>query len=137
MANIVKVIATQHQHVLTLLNRIKEMEQKLTEEILKKDDWWNFIEAHVDSYTMRYVTGDLPGTWHNKELYDYVMSYNFYRGKEIFQESQEIKFVDITINIKSKGEDKSYIRNNIPLTVNIVTEPIDIEELNSFLNKEE
>lgn len=136
MSNIAKVIATQHQHVFTLLNRIKDMEQQLTAEILKKEDWWKFVEAHVDPYTMRYVTNDLPGSWHNKELYDYVMSYNFYRGREIFQETQEIKFVDITINIKSKGEDKSYIRNNIPLTVNIITEPIDLEELNLFLNTE-
>ena len=35
MSNIVKVIATQHQHILTLLNRIKDMEQQLTAEILK------------------------------------------------------------------------------------------------------
>ena len=62
MSNIVKVIATQHQHILTLLNRIKDMEQQLTAEILKKEDWWNFIESHVDPYTMKYVTNDLPGS---------------------------------------------------------------------------
>lgn len=56
MSNIVKIIATQHQHILTLLNRIKDMEQQLTAEILNKEDWWNFIESHVDPYTMKYVT---------------------------------------------------------------------------------
>ena len=137
MSNIVKVIATQHQHILTLLNRIKDMEQQLTAEILNKEDWWNFIESHVDPYTMKYVTNDLPGSWHNNKLYDYDMSYHFHKGRtENFQESQEIKFIDITICIKEKGENRSYVRNFIPLTVNIITDPISLDELNQFLNKE-
>lgn len=136
MSNIVKVIATQHQHILTLLNRIKDMEQQLTAEILKKEDWWNFIESHVDPYTMKYVTNDLPGSWHNNNLYDYDMSYSFHKGIENSQETQEIKFIDIIICIKEKGGNKSYIKSSVPLTVNIVTEPINIDELNQFLNKE-
>lgn len=39
MNNIVKVIATQHQHIYTLLNRIKDLEKQMSESLLEKENW--------------------------------------------------------------------------------------------------
>lgn len=44
MNNIVKVIATQHQHVYTLLNRIKDFEKQMSESLLEKENWWKFVK---------------------------------------------------------------------------------------------
>ena len=59
MNNIVKVIATQHQHVYTLLNRIKDLEKQMSESLLEKENWWKFVKRYVDDNRLTYIIGNL------------------------------------------------------------------------------
>lgn len=136
MNNIVKVIATQHQHVYTLLNRIKDLEKQMSESLLKKENWWKFVKRYVDDNRLNYIVGNLRNDWYDKNSYDYVISYNFYRGNQMFEQSNEIKYLDMTIGICKKGNGNLQNKNGIPVILNIVTEPIPIEEFNKFLNDE-
>lgn len=136
MSNIVKVIATQHQHVYTLLNRIKDLEKQMSESLLEKENWWKFVKKYVDDNRLNYIIGNLKNDWYDKNSYDYLISYNFYRGNQIFEQSNEIKYLDMTIGICKKGNGNLQNKNGIPVILNIVTEPISIEEFNKFLNDE-
>ena len=136
MNNIVKVIATQHQHVYTLLNRIKDLEKQMSESLLEKENWWKFVKRYVDDNRLNYIVGNLRNNWYDKNSYDYVISYNFYRGNQMFEQSNEIKYLDMTIGICKKGNGNLQNKNGIPVILNIVTEPIPIEEFNKFLNDE-
>lgn len=136
MNNIVKVIATQHQHVYTLLNRIKDLEKQMSESLLEKENWWKFVKRYVDDNRLNYIIGNLKNDWYDKNSYDYVISYNFYRGNQMFEQSNEIKYLDMTIGICKKGNGNIQNKNDIPVILNIVTEPISIEEFNKFLNEE-
>ena len=136
MNNIVKVIATQHQHVYTLLNRIKDLEKQMSESLLEKENWWKFVKRYVDDNRLNYIVGNLRNDWYDKNSYDYVISYNFYRGNQMFEQSNEIKYLDMTIGICKKGNGNLQNKNGIPVILNIVTEPISIEEFNKFLNNE-
>ena len=136
MNNIVKVIATQHQHVYTLLNRIKDLEKQMSESLLKKENWWKFVKRYVDDNRLNYIVGNLRNDWYDKNSYDYLISYNFYRGNQMFEQSNEIKYLDMTIGICKKGNGNIQNKNGIPVILNIVTEPISIEEFNKFLNEE-
>lgn len=136
MNNIVKVIATQHQHVYTLLNRIKDLEKQMSESLLEKENWWKFVKKYVDDNRLNYIIGNLRNDWYDKNSYDYVISYNFYRGNQMFEQSNEIKYLDMTIGICKKGNGNIQNKNGIPVILNIVTEPISIEEFNKFLNEE-
>ena len=134
MNNIVKVIATQHQHVYTLLNRIKDLEKQMSESLLEKENWWKFVKKYVDDNRLNYIVGNLRNDWYDKNSYDYLISYNFYRGNQMFEQSNEIKYLDMTIGICKKGNGNIQNKNGIPVILNIVTEPISIEEFNKFLN---
>ena len=136
MNNIVKVIATQHQHVYTLLNRIKDLEKQMSESLLEKENWWKFVKKYVDNNRLNYIIGNLKNDWYDKNSYDYLISYNFYRGNQMFEQSNEIKYLDMTIGICKKGNGNLQNKNGIPVILNIVTEPISIEEFNKFLNDE-
>ena len=136
MNNIVKVIATQHQHVYTLLNRIKDLEKQMSESLLEKENWWKFVKKYVDDNRLSYIIGNLKNDWYDKNSYDYLISYNFYRGNQMFEQSNEIKYLDMTIGICKKGNGNLQNKNGIPVILNIVTEPIPIEEFNKFLNDE-
>ena len=136
MNNIVKVIATQHQHVYTLLNRIKDLEKQMSESLLEKENWWKFVKKYVDDNRLNYIVGNLRNDWYDKNSYDYVISYNFYRGNQMFEQSNEIKYLDMTIGICKKGNGNIQNKNGIPVILNIVSEPISIEEFNKFLNEE-
>ena len=136
MNNIVKVIATQHQHVYTLLNRIKDLEKQMSESLLEKENWWKFVKRYVDDNRLNYIVGNLRNDWYDKNSYDYLISYNFYRGNQMFEQSNEIKYLDMTIGICKKGNGNLQNKNGIPVILNIVTEPISIEEFNKFLNNE-
>ena len=136
MNNIVKVIATQHQHVYTLLNRIKDLEKQMSESLLEKENWWKFVKKYVDDNRLDYIIGNLKNDWYDKNSYDYLISYNFYRGNQMFEQSNEIKYLDMTIGICKKGNGNLQNKNGIPVILNIVTEPISIEEFNKFLNDE-
>lgn len=136
MNNIVKVIATQHQHVYTLLNRIKDLEKQMSESLLEKENWWKFVKRYVDDNRLNYIVGNLRNDWYDKNSYDYLISYNFYRGNQMFEQSNEIKYLDMTIGICKKGNGNIQNKNGIPVILNIVTEPISIEEFNKFLNEE-
>lgn len=136
MNNIVKVIATQHQHVYTLLNRIKDLEKQMSESLLEKENWWKFVKKYVDDNRLNYIIGNLKNDWYDKNSYDYLISYNFYRGNQMFEQSNEIKYLDMTIGICKKGNGNLQNKNGIPVILNIVTEPIPIEEFNKFLNDE-
>ena len=136
MNNIVKVIATQHQHVYTLLNRIKDLEKQMSESLLEKENWWKFVKRYVDDNRLNYIIGNLKNDWYDKNSYDYLISYNFYRGNQMFEQSNEIKYLDMTIDICKKGNGNIQNKNGIPVILNIVTEPISIEEFNKFLNEE-
>lgn len=136
MNNIVKVIATQHQHVYTLLNRIKDLEKQMSESLLEKENWWKFVKKYVDDNRLNYIIGNLRNDWYDKNSYDYLISYNFYRGNQMFEQSNEIKYLDMTIGICKKGNGNLQNKNGIPVILNIVTEPISIEEFNKFLNDE-
>lgn len=136
MNNIVKVIATQHQHVYTLFNRIKDLEKQMSESLLEKENWWKFVKRYVDDNRLNYIVGNLRNDWYDKNSYDYVISYNFYRGNQMFEQSNEIKYLDMTIGICKKGNGNIQNKNGIPVILNIVTEPISIEEFNKFLNEE-
>lgn len=136
MNNIVKVIATQHQHVYTLLNRIKDLEKQMSESLLEKENWWKFVKRYVDDNRLNYIIGNLRNDWYDKNSYDYLISYNFYRGIQMFEQSNEIKYLDMTIGICKKGNENIQNKNGIPVILNIVTEPISIEEFNKFLNDE-
>ena len=136
MNNIVKVIATQHQHVYTLLNRIKDLEKQMSESLLEKENWWKFVKKYVDDNRLNYIIGNLKNDWYDKNSYDYLISYNFYRGNQMFEQSNEIKYLDMTIGICKKGNGNIQNKNGIPVILNIVTEPISIEEFNKFLNEE-
>lgn len=136
MNNIVKVIATQHQHVYTLLNRIKDLEKQMSESLLEKENWWKFVKKYVDDNRLNYIIGNLKNDWYDKNSYDYLISYNFYRGNQMFEQSNEIKYLDMTIGICKKGNGNLQNKNGIPVILNIVTEPISIEEFNKFLNDE-
>lgn len=136
MNNIVKVIATQHQHVYTLLNRIKDLEKQMSESLLEKENWWKFVKRYVDDNRLNYIIGNLKNDWYDKNSYDYLISYNFYRGNQMFEQSNEIKYLDMTIGICKKGNGNLQNKNGIPVILNIVTEPIPIEEFNKFLNDE-
>lgn len=136
MNNIVKVIATQHQHVYTLLNRIKDLEKQMSESLLEKENWWKFVKKYVDDNRLNYIIGNLRNDWYDKNSYDYLISYNFYRGNQMFEQSNEIKYLDMTIGICKKGNGNLQNKNGIPVILNIVTEPIPIEEFNKFLNDE-
>ena len=136
MNNIVKVIATQHQHVYTLLNRIKDLEKQMSESLLEKENWWKFVKRYVDDNRLNYIVGNLRNNWYDKNSYDYVISSNFYRGNQMFEQSNEIKYLDMTIGICKKGNGNLQNKNGIPVILNIVTEPIPIEEFNKFLNDE-
>ena len=136
MNNIVKVIATQHQHVYTLLNRIKDLEKQMSESLLEKENWWKFVKRYVDDNRLNYIIGNLRNDWYDKNSYDYLISYNFYRGTQMFEQSNEIKYLDMTIGICKKGNGNIQNKNGIPVILNIVTEPISIEEFNKFLNEE-
>ena len=136
MNNIVKVIATQHQHVYTLLNRIKDLEKQMSESLLEKENWWKFVKRYVDDNRLNYIVGNLRNDWYDKNSYDYLISYNFYRGNQMFEQSNEIKYLDMTIGICKKGNGNLQNKNGIPVILNIVTEPIPIEEFNKFLNDE-
>lgn len=136
MNNIVKVIATQHQHVYTLLNRIKDLEKQMSESLLEKENWWKFVKKYVDDNRLNYIIGNLKNDWYDKNSYDYLISYNFYRGNQMFEQSNEIKYLDMTIGICKKGNGNLQNKNGIPVILNIVTEPISIEEFNKFLNEE-
>ena len=136
MNNIVKVIATQHQHVYTLLNRIKDLEKQMSESLLEKENWWKFVKRYVDDSRLNYIIGNLKNDWYDKNSYDYLISYNFYRGNQMFEQSNEIKYLDMTIGICKKGNGNIQNKNGIPVILNIVTEPISIEEFNKFLNDE-
>ena len=136
MNNIVKVIATQHQHVYTLLNRIKDLEKQMSESLLEKENWWKFVKRYVDDNRLTYIIGNLKNDWYDKNSYDYLISYNFYRGNQMFEQSNEIKYLDMTIGICKKGNGNIQNKNGIPVILNIVTEPISIEEFNKFLNEE-
>ena len=136
MNNIVKVIATQHQHVYTLLNRIKDLEKQMSESLLEKENWWKFVKKYVDDNRLNYIIGNLRNDWYDKNSYDYLISYNFYRGNQMFEQSNEIKYLDMTIGICKKGNGNIQNKNGIPVILNIVTEPISIEEFNKFLNEE-
>ena len=133
---IVKVIATQHQHVYTLLNRIKDLEKQMSESLLEKENWWKFVKKYVDDNRLSYIIGNLKNDWYDKNSYDYLISYNFYRGNQMFEQSNEIKYLDMTIGICKKGNGNLQNKNGIPVILNIVTEPIPIEEFNKFLNDE-
>lgn len=135
MNNIVKVIATQHQHVYTLLNRIKDLEKQMSESLLEKENWWKFVKRYVDDNRLTYIIGNLKNDWYDKNSYDYLISYNFYRGNQMFEQSNEIKYLDMTIGICKKGNGNIQNKNGIPVILNIVTEPISIEEFNKFLNE--
>ena len=136
MNNIVKVIATQHQHVYTLLNRIKDLEKQMSESLLEKENWWKFVKKYVDDNRLNYIIRNLKNDWYDKNSYDYLISYNFYRGNQMFEQSNEIKYLDMTIGICKKGNGNLQNKNGIPVILNIVTEPIPIEEFNKFLNDE-
>lgn len=136
MNNIVKVIATQHQHVYTLLNRIKDLEKQMSESLLEKENWWKFVKKYVDDNRLNYIIGNLKNDWYDKNSYDYLISYNFYRGNQMFEQSNEIKYLDMTIGICKKGNGNLQNKNGIPVILNIVTEPISIEEFDKFLNEE-
>ena len=136
MNNIVKVVATQHQHVYTLLNRIKDLEKQMSESLLEKENWWKFVKRYVDDNTLNYIIGNLKNDWYDKNSYDYLISYNFYRGNQMFEQSNEIKYLDMTIGICKKGNGNLQNKNGIPVILNIVTELISIEEFNKFLNDE-
>ena len=136
MNNIVKVIATQHQHVYTLLNRIKDLEKQMSESLLEKENWWKFVKKYVDDNRLNYIIGNLRNDWYDKNSYDYLISYNFYRGNQMLEQSNEIKYLDMTIGICKKGNGNLQNKNGIPVILNIVTEPIPIEEFNKFLNDE-
>lgn len=136
MNNIVKVIATQHQHVYTLLNKIKDLEKQMSESLLEKENWWKFVKKYVDDNRLNYIVGNLRNDWYDKNSYDYLISYNFYRGNQMFEQSNEIKYLDMTIGICKKGNGNLQNKNGIPVILNIVTEPIPIEEFNKFLNDE-
>lgn len=136
MNNIVKVIATQHQHVYTLLNRIKDLEKQMSESLLEKENWWKFVKRYVDDNRLNYIIGNLKNDWYDKNSYDYLISYNFYRGNQMFEQSNEIKYLDMTIGICKKGNGNIQNKNGIPVILNIVTEPISIEEFDKFLNEE-
>ena len=136
MNNIVKVIATQHQHIYTLLNRIKDLEKQMSESLLEKENWWKFVKKYVDDNRLNYIIGNLRNDWYDKNSYDYLISYNFYRGNQMFEQSNEIKYLDMTIGICKKGNGNLQNKNGIPVILNIVTEPIPIEEFNKFLNDE-
>lgn len=136
MNNIVKVIATQHQHVYTLLDRIKDLEKQMSESLLEKENWWKFVKRYVDDNRLNYIIGNLKNDWYDKNSYDYLISYNFYRGNQMFEQSNEIKYLDMTIGICKKGNGNIQNKNGIPVILNIVTEPISIEEFNKFLNDE-
>lgn len=136
MNNIVKVIAAQHQHVYTLLNRIKDLEKQMSESLLEKENWWKFVKKYVDDNRLNYIIGNLRNDWYDKNSYDYLISYNFYRGNQMFEQSNEIKYLDMTIGICKKGNGNLQNKNGIPVILNIVTEPISIEEFNKFLNDE-
>lgn len=136
MNNIVKVIATQHQHIYTLLNRIKDLEKQMSESLLEKENWWKFVKKYVDDNRLNYIIGNLKNDWYDKNSYDYLISYNFYRGNQMFEQSNEIKYLDMTIGICKKGNGNLQNKNGIPVILNIVTEPIPIEEFNKFLNDE-
>ena len=136
MNNIVKVIATQHQHVYTLLNRIKDLEKQMSESLLEKENWWKFVKKYVDDNRLNYIIGNLKNDWYDKNSYDYLISYNFYIGNQMFEQSNEIKYLDMTIGICKKGNGNLQNKNGIPVILNIVTEPIPIEEFNKFLNDE-
>ena len=136
MNNIVKVIATQHQHVYTLLNRIKDLEKQMSESLLEKENWWKFVKKYIDDNRLNYIIGNLRNDWYDKNSYDYLISYNFYRGNQMFEQSNEIKYLDMTIGICKKGNGNLQNKNGIPVILNIVTEPISIEEFNKFLNDE-
>ena len=136
MNNIVKVIATQHQHVYTLLNRIKDLEKQMSESLLEKENWWKFVKKYVDDNRLNYIIGNLRNDWYDKNSYDYLISYNFYRGTQMFEQSNEIKYLDMTIGICKKGNGNLQNKNGIPVILSIVTEPISIEEFNKFLNDE-
>ena len=136
MNNIVKVVATQHQHVYTLLNRIKDLEKQMSESLLEKENWWKFVKRYVDDNRLTYIIGNLKNDWYDKNSYDYLISYNFYRGNQMFEQSNEIKYLDMTIGICKKGNGNIQNKNGIPVILNIVTEPISIEEFDKFLNEE-
>ena len=136
MNNIVKVIATQHQHVYTLLNRIKDLEKQMSESLLEKENWWKFVKKYIDDNRLNYIIGNLRNDWYDKNSYDYLISYNFYKGNQMFEQSNEIKYLDMTIGICKKGNGNLQNKNGIPVILNIVTEPISIEEFNKFLNDE-
>ena len=136
MNNIVKVITTQHQHVYTLLNRIKDLEKQMSESLLEKENWWKFVKKYVDDNRLNYIIGNLRNDWYDKNSYDYLISYNFYRGNQMFEQSNEIKYLNMTIGICKKGNGNLQNKNGIPVILNIVTEPIPIEEFNKFLNDE-
>ena len=136
MNNIVKVIATQHQHVYTLLNRIKDLEKQMSESLLEKENWWKFVKKYVDDNRLNYIIGNLKNDWYDKNSYDYLISYNFYRGNQMLEQSNEIKYLDMTIKKKKKGNGNLQNKNGIPVILNIVTEPISIEEFDKFLNEE-
>ena len=136
MNNIVKVIATQHQHVYTLLNRIKDLEKQMSESLLEKENWWKFVKRYVDDNRLNYIIGNLKNDWYDKNSYDYLISYNFYRGNQMFEQSNEIKYLDMTIGICKKDNGNIQNKNGIPVILNIVTEPISIEEFDKFLNDE-
>lgn len=134
--NIVKVIAMQHQHVYTLLNKIKDLEKQLTESLLEKKDWHEFVKQYVDETTLKYITADLQGNWYDKNLYDYLISYDFYRGNSMYDDSNEIKYLDMTIGVCKKGQNNLRSKNGVPIILNIVTTPISIADFNMFLNDE-
>lgn len=131
-----KVVVTQHQHILVLLEKLKDMEKEMAENLIRIPDWGQFISSHVDPYTLKYVVRDLQHTWYDINMFDYDISFNFYKGKSIYEEDKNIRYVDIKIGIHNKGYHHAYFNSgDVGLTVNIVTEPILIDEFNEFLNK--
>lgn len=135
--NIAKIIALQHQHVYSLLKKIEELEQTMSTELLSKKNWYKFVEKHTDPITIAYISRDLPAKWYDTSVFHYDISYNFYRGPAAYdgRDKDNINYFDMTIgiNMQSKGFSKS----SIPMTMNIVTESIEIKELNDFLNEED
>ena len=108
----------------------------MSESLLEKENWWKFVKRYVDDNRLNYIIGNLKNDWYDKNSYDYLISYNFYRGNQMFEQSNEIKYLDMTIGICKKGNGNIQNKNGIPVILNIVTEPISIEEFNKFLNEE-
>jgi hypothetical protein len=145
-----KAVVTQHQHILTLVNRLTDIEHNLAKEFLSKPDWPKFVKDNIDGAVDFYLRDCLDIKWEDTNTYFYKIHFNFYQGKDIEDvylnrnTPMSIKSFDMRIEIRKKYETSLQTNslqkasdeeiNDGAFIFVLNTKPIDIETFDSFLN---